>query len=36
VNRALVALFAAALVLIAVELVLAARTSPVRFASELV
>jgi hypothetical protein len=30
VNRALVALFAAALVLIAVELVLAARTSPVR------
>ena len=33
VNRALVALFAAALVLIAVELVLAARTSPVRIAS---
>jgi len=33
VNRALVALFAAALVLIGVELVLAARTSPVRIAS---
>ena len=32
-NRALVALFAAALVLIGVELVLAARTSPVRIAS---